>query len=135
MWLDRNEKAKLFKRGNDRLACLEAIHAGKRRWGVGNDARRLIEDCWRRQVVPQSNFAVVRIVGWGDLHCASAEAHLDKRIGNHWNGAVHERHHDALSNECGVARIVGVHGHAGIAEERLRSCRCDYDTARGVAPL
>ena len=85
--------------------------------------------------MPQPNLTVVRIVGWSDLHRASAKAHLNEGVSNDWNGAVHKRHHHTLSNECGVARIVGVHGHAGIAEERLRSRRCDYDTARGVAPL
>ena len=135
MRLDRHQEAELFECGDDRLARLEAIHPSERCWCISNDARRLIEDCWCGQVVPQSNLAVVRIVRRGDLHCARAEAHLDKRIGNHWNGAVHKRHHHTLSNQCGVARIVGVHGHTCIAEERLRSGRCDHDTARGVAPF
>ena len=135
MRLDRHQKAELFECGDDRLARLEAIHPSERCWCISNDARRLIEDGWRRQVVPQSNLAVVRIMCWGHLHCASAEAHLNKRISNHWNGAVHKRHHHTLSNECRVARIVGVHRHAGIAEECLWSCRCDNNAAGGVAPF
>ena len=135
MWLHRHKKSELFKRGDDRLACLEAIHTGEWRWGVGNDARGLIEDGGRRQVVPKSNLAVVRIVGWCDLHCASAEAHLDEGVSNHWNGAVHKRHHDVLANECGVARIIGVHRDARITKERLWSCRGNHHAAVCVAPL
>ena len=135
MRLDRHEEAELFECGDDRLARLEAIHPRERCWGIGNDARRLIEDGWRRQVVPKPNFAVVRIVCWGDLHRARAEAHLDECVGYHWNGAMHKRHRHTLPDQCGVARIVGVHRHAGVAKERLWSCGCNNNAAGGIAPL
>ena len=135
VWLHRHKKSELFECSDDRLTCLEPIHTGEWRWGVGNDARGLIEDGGRRQVVPKSNLAVVRIVGWCDLHRAGAEAHLDESVGNHGNRAVHERHHHALPNECGVARIVGVHSHACVTKERLWSCRRHHHAAGDIAPF
>ena len=135
MRLDRYEETELLECGDDRLARLEAIHASKWRWGIGNDARGLIENGRRWQVVTEAHLAVVRVVCRGDLHRARAEAHLHKRIGNHRNGAVHEWHHHTLPNKCGVARVVGVHGHTGIAEERLWSRRGNHHAAGGVASL
>ena len=135
MRLDRNQETKLLERGDDRLARLEAIHPSERCWGVGNDARGLIKNGWRWEVVPQANLAVVRIMRRGDLYCARAEAHFNKGVSNHWNGAVHKRHHHALPNECGVARIVGVHGDASVAKECLWSGCCHNNAAVGVAPF
>ena len=135
MRLDRNQKAELLECGDDRLARLEAIHAGKWRWGVGNDARGLIENGRRWQVVAEAHLAVVRIVGGCDLDRARAEAHLHKRIGNHRNGAVHKRHHHALPNQCGVARVVGVHSDTCVTKECLWSRRGNHHAAGGVASL
>ena len=83
----------------------------------------------------EANLAVVRIVGGCDLDRACTEAHFNEGVSNHWNGAGHKRHHHALPNECGVARIVRVHGDAGVAKECLWSGCRHNNAAGGVTSL
>ena len=52
----------------------------------------------------------------GHLHRAGAELHIHILVGHHGDLPVHQRQNDLFAHQIGVALVVGVHGHAGIAQ-------------------
>ena len=52
----------------------------------------VIQDIYKRKVMPYTNFVVVRIVSGRDLHGSRSKLHIDDdRIRNDWQAAVDER--------------------------------------------
>jgi hypothetical protein len=54
-----------------------------------------------------------------DLHGAGAERRVDLLVGHDRDAPVRQRQGDLLADQVPIARVVGVHGHGGVAEHRL----------------
>ena len=77
---------------------------------------------WRRP-----DLVVVVVVGRRDLHRAGAERALDGLVGDDRHVALDERDPDPPPDEVAVARVVGMDGDRGVAEDRLGPRRGDGD--------
>ena len=73
------------------------------------------------QIVALAHLKVVGVVCGGHLHRAGAELHVHIIVGHHGDLPVHQRQNDLFAHQIGVALVVGVHGHAGIAQHGLRT--------------
>ncbi len=62
---------------------------------------------------------VVRVVAGGDLECAGAELAVHVVVGDDRNQTLAQRQPHLLADERSVALVLGVHGHGGIAQDRL----------------
>ena len=88
---------------------------------LGRDGRVGVHDVDLGAVVPLADVEVVGVVGRRHLHRAGAEGRIDEVVGDDRDLAPHERQHDGRAHERRVALVVRVHGHAGVAEHRLRT--------------
>ena len=79
-----------------------------------------------------AGLVVVVVVGGRDLDRAGAERRVDHGVGDDRHVALDERDAHAPSDERRVARVVGVHGDGGVAEDRLGARRGDRDRRVGV---
>jgi hypothetical protein len=102
---------------DDLLARLEAIHPGvlagrRRHLAVESD------DGADGQAVPLADLEVDRIVARRDLDDAGAELGIDRLVRHHphRDGAADGLDLEITADVLRVARIVGVHGQAGITE-------------------
>ena len=99
----------------------------------------VIGDADDLQIVALAHLKVVGVVSGGHLHRAGAELHVHIIVGHHGDLPVHQRQNDLFAHQIGVALVVGVHGHAGIAQHGLgASGRHDYTLAAvraGVADM
>ena len=77
---------------------------------------------------------VVVVVRRRDLHGAGAEVALDDLVGDDRHVALDERDPDAPADERPVARVVGVDGDRGVAEDRLGPGRRDRDRLVRIGP-
>ena len=85
--------------------------------------------------VPLADLEVVEVVRRRDLHRAGALLGIGVFVGNDRDLAADERqlHLGAGLEQRRVARIVRMHGNAGIAQHRLRARRGDDDVVLVVA--
>ena len=83
------------------------------------DHGRLGEDVDGRQVGPGGDLEVVGVVGGGDFDGARPELGVDRGVGHHRDLPADERQDERPADGGGVALVVGVDGHAGVAEHRL----------------
>ena len=68
------------------------------------------------QIVALAHFKVVGIVGGGDLHHAGALFHVRVLVAHDGDFLVDEGQDHVTAVEMGVAGVVGVNGHGGIAQ-------------------
>ena len=83
-----------------------------------------------REAVARGDLEVHRVVGGRHLHHAGPEGGVDGGIRDDRHQPVHEREADLLADEVPVPLVVRVHGHAGVAEHRLRPGRRHHDVRR-----
>ena len=76
------------------------------------------------QIVALAHLKVVGVVSGGHLHRAGAELHVHIIVGHHGDLPVHQRQNDLFAHQIGVALVVGVHGHAGIAQHGFGTGSC-----------
>ncbi len=72
-----------------------------------------------RQAVPVADLEVGGIVGGSHLHGTRPEGAVHGLVGHDGHVAVHERDPHAPAHERGVARVLGMHRHARVAQDRL----------------
>src|SRR5699024_1266832 len=72
------------------------------------------------QVVALAHLKVVGVVRGGHLHRAGAEFHVHIAVGHHGDFLVHDGQNHLLAHQVRVALVVGVHGHAGVAQHGFR---------------
>ena len=92
----------------------------------------LVEDVDDGQVVAFAAFVVGEVVARRHLHGAGPELHLHAVVRDDRDQAVHERQAHVLSDHVLVALVVGMHGHRGVAEHRLRARRRHDHLARAI---
>ena len=124
--LDRLQVAARLQCLHDLAAGLVAIQAGEL-GAVLVDAGGVVEHGDHRQAVALAGLVVVLVVGRGDLHRAGPEGAIHHRVGDDRHRPVHERDHRPAADQRGVARILGVDRHGGVAQQRLRARRGDRD--------
>ena len=112
------EQAQLVEGGHDGLAGLVAVHAGELPVAF-HDMGRLVEDVDALKPGALPHRPVIGIVRGGHLHAARAELGIHVPVGEDGDLAVHERQLHRLADEMSEALVLGVHGHAGVAEHRL----------------
>ena len=71
------------------------------------------------QIVAQTHFKVVGVVGGGHLDAAGAEIHFGVIVGDHGDFLIHQGQNDHLAHDVLVALVVGVDAHAGVAQHGL----------------
>ena len=140
--LDLLQEAALFQVGQNSLACLQRSHAGvlaavqhmglvdgvltggKQSIGgslVGSAGHVAVvsEHAHDGQVVAQTDLKVVGVVGGGDLHDTGALGHIGVLIADDGDFLVQQGQHHMAAVQMGVAGILTVDGHGGIAQHGL----------------
>ena len=84
------------------------------------------------QVVAQTHFKVVGVMGRRHLHTAGAEFHLSIVVGHHGDFLVHQGQNDLLAHDGGIALIVGVDTHAAVAQHGLGTGGGDHHFSAAV---
>ncbi len=97
--------------------------------------RVAVEDVDRFETVPAADLEIVEIVRRRDLDRAAALLGVGVFVGDDRDQPPDERQPHRLADQIGVARVVGMHRDAGVAEHRLRPGRRDDDKAAGFAAL
>jgi hypothetical protein len=115
-----------------RFEAVEADQAGRQRGraadhAVGDDGAGFGDGAFQgqhndhRQAVAQADGVVVEVVGGGDLDHAGAELAVDVFVGDDRDVAVDQRQLDGLADQVGVALILRMHHHGGVAEHGFRA--------------
>ena len=71
------------------------------------------------QIVAQSHFKVIGVVGGGHLNAAGAKVHLGVIVSDDGDFLIHKGKNDHLAHDVLVALVVGVDAHAGVAQHGL----------------
>jgi hypothetical protein len=87
------------------------------------DHGRFGEDVDGREVGAGGDVEVVRVVGGGDLDGPCPELGIDGGVGDHRDLAAHQRKDQGTPDGIGVALVVGMHRHTGVAQHRLGAGR------------
>jgi len=78
------------------------------------------------QIVPHSNFKVVRVVSRGNFHSACSKFFIHIFIRYHRNFPVHKRQYQLLSNQMRIPFILRIDRHSGISKQSLRTRGRNY---------
>ena len=105
--------------GPELFARRKAIQSGIRP-SLGVKGRVRVHDVDHGQVVAQPDLIVIRIMARRHLERAGAKGRIDIGVGNHRNRPVKRRHQRCLAHQVTIALVVGVDGHGGITQDRLR---------------
>ena len=119
--LDARDQPLRLEIGDDLLARGEAVHAAVRLGRVLIQPPALVEDIDDIEVVAAADLEVVEVVRRRDLDRAGAGLGIGVFIGDDRKPAPDQRQHRVLTKHRGIARIVGVDRHRGIAEHRFRT--------------
>lgn len=82
------------------------------------------------QVVAVADLKVVRVMRRRDLHRPGAKLGIGMFVGDDGNLSADAWHDDLFPDHRGIAFVVGIHGHGGIAKHRLRPRGGYFDAAR-----
>ena len=117
-----------FHVGPQLLARLEAVHA---RVGPAGRVhlRVLVEHADDLQAVALPDLEVVRVVAGRDLQRARAELHVHVGVVDHRDRPLEDGHQAGRADQVAIALVVGMHGHGGVAQDRLRPRRGHRDVA------
>ena len=80
----------------------------------------------------QAHFEVVRIMRRRDLHRARSKLLIHIVIGNHRNLPAYQGQYEHLAHAVLIPRILRIHSHGRIAQERLRTRRGDLHVSAAV---
>ena len=85
------------------------------------DNTLIVQDPNHFQIMTQTDFKVIGIMGRSHLDAAGAEFHFGIVIRNHRDFLVHQRQNNHFANNILVAIVIGVNAHAGVAKHSLRA--------------
>ena len=119
--IDLFEQAQRFKVGDNPLARLEPIEALVSRWHRVVKGPVGVEDVDHLEAIALANLEVVEVVRRGDLYCARTGLRVSIVIAGNGNKATDQRQVDGLADQRLIARVFGVHHHAGIAKHGFRA--------------
>ena len=92
-----------------------------------------IEDVDQFETVPPADLEIVEIMRRRDLDRAAAHFGVGVLVGDDRNQASDQRQPHRLTDELGIARILGMDRHPGVPEHRLRAGRRDDEVTSGHA--
>ncbi len=122
----RQQQALLLEVADHALASLEAVQASVGTGLLGHP-RFGVDDQQLRQPVTPAGLEVVRVVTRCDLDRPGAEQRIDELVGHDRYRAPGERDLHASAHELRVALVIGMHGDAGVSEQRLGTRRGHHD--------
>ena len=94
----------------------------------------VVDDIEDGQIVPQTDFVVMDIVGRGHLEAARTEVHLDVVVFDDGDLLVDKGDEHLLAMHPLVALVIGVDANRGVGHDGLRTgCSHHYILVRGVA--
>ncbi len=128
VWLSLEKLPAGFQIAQQCFAGLVAIHA---RVGPRLFVERgvPVHDVDHRQVVALAHLVVAGIVPRRDLHRAGAEGRVHVFVGDDGDAAAQRRQDGRAPDQGFVALVVGMHGHGGIPQDRLRPRGGDLDVS------
>ena len=80
------------------------------------DNGAVVENGYDLEVVAQSHFKVVGIVGGGNLNNAGSEFGIDIAVGHDGNFPSHQRQGQGLTHQRLISFVVGMNRNGGIAQ-------------------
>ena len=93
-----------------------------------------VENVDQRQFMARADFKVVEIVGGRDLDRAGAFFRVGIAVGDNRDQPADQRQHNLFALQMGVALVVGMHRHGGVAEHGFRPRRRHHDILVGGPP-
>jgi hypothetical protein len=121
--LDLHQQAGGLQVRHHRLAGDEAVQPAQLQrdvFQVGAHRRIQREDGDHLQSVAQAHLVVVVVVRRGDLDDAGAEGLVHVGVGDHRHQAAGDRQAHLPADQVGVALVLRVHHHCGVAQHGLR---------------
>ena len=131
--LHLHQVALLFQIGHNGLSGLVAVHAGVPAVALHHLAV-VVQHADGLQVVAQAHLKVVGVVGRGHLHAAGAEFHIHVLVGHDGHFPAHQGQNAGLAHDVLIPLVVGVDGHAGVAQHGLRP-GSGHDHIAALLPL
>ena len=121
LWMifDLAHKVERLQILDDFFARFETVEAAVGGGRVVIDRAAFSENVDRRQIVALADQIIDLVVRGRHLQAAGTEAQLQRVVGHDRNLAAHQRQHQNFAHELRVALVVGMHGHAGVAEHRF----------------
>ncbi len=132
MLLDLHQQAGRLELRDDGLARGIPLEAAETLRRILVDVRIRRHHVDLLEIVPLADFEVSLVVRRRDLHGTGAERGVDGVIAHNRNHPVDQRQPDVLADQQGVARIVGVYRHSGVAEHCLGARRGDHQRAAAI---
>ena len=118
------------------LAAFLAAHAGVAAAHVAHaHVAVVVDDLDEFQVVGMAELPVVGIVAGGHLQAAGTEFAIHVAVGDERNFAVHHGHDELLAHEGGIAFVVGMHAHGGVAENGFGAGGGDGHGTRAIGEV
>ena len=77
------------------------------------------------QIVTQTDFKVVGVMGRSHLYASSTKFHLSIIVRNHRNFLINKRQNDLFANNRGIPFIVGIYAHTRVTQHSFRACSCN----------
>ncbi len=130
--LDLVDQIERFEIGQDDIARLEAIQPAIGLRHAVVQRRILVEDVDHLEIVPPADLEVVEVVAGRDLDRAGALFGIGMLVGDDRDQPVGQWQTHMLADQILVARILGMHGHGGIAQHGLGARRRHHDEAAGL---
>ena len=119
--IDLFQQAQRVKVGDNPLARLEPIEALVSRWHRVVQRTVGVEDVDHLEAIALANFEVVEVVRRGDLYRARTGLRVGIGIAGNGNETTDQRQVDGFADQRLIARVFGVHHHAGIAQHGFRA--------------
>ena len=119
--IDLFQQAQRVKVGDNPLARLEPIEALVSRWHRVVQGAVGVEDVDHLEAVALADLKVVEVVRRGDLYRARTGLRVGIVIAGNGNETTDQRQVDGLADQRLIARVFGVHHHAGIAQHGFRA--------------
>ena len=125
-----HDPAVLAQRGDHGGPGLEPVEALE--GPVGRDPPVLVQDRDGGQPVAAADLEVVRVVRRGDLDRAGAEIRVHVRVRDHRDAPGRQRQPHLAADQVGVAGVVGVDRHRGVAQHGLGAGGGHHDAVVAV---
>ena len=115
------QQAQGIQIGDDALTRRQSVQAPIGSGGVVVDGRLRGQHVDHRQVMPQTHFVVVEVVGRGDLDAAGAKGRVHVFIGDDRQLPIYQGQARPLADQGTETLILRMHRHRGVAKHRLRT--------------
>ena len=94
--------------------------------GLGQNRGVLAEDIDQWQAVAFAHLIVIEVVSRGNLDAAGTLLHVGMLIGDNGDASAHQGQFDGLTDQRGVARVLGIDRYTGVAEQGFGAGGSDY---------